>query len=75
MDISLDLNNNNNDTKIRNKPEISPMPINIPERPTKRLLFSNSSVKPTLLLYTPLKKENSIPRYTIHGYSMMKNKF
>ena len=42
-------------------PTISPTPMKMPDRPTSFLLSSNSRVKPMLGLYTPLKKENSIP--------------
>jgi hypothetical protein len=43
-------------------PTISPTPINIPDRPTSCLTLGPICfVKPILGLYTPLKKDSSVP--------------
>jgi len=43
-------------------PKTSPRPINIPDKPTSCLTSEpNCLVKPILGLYTPLKKDSSMP--------------
>lgn len=53
-------------------PKTSPIPMHIPDKPTKRLADSPiANVKPILELYTPLKKDNSKPE---NGFNLKKKK-